>query len=136
MSNKNQSPILKTIEVGKFYFIHDGSKSGHPGYIVWKDEERNLYIAIKFGTTKNDDNEILNERISQITPNYIYKRLYAGKRKDFGKDALFTFHISNEIVKRFKDIKKRNLKFSKNVSKAQKHYLNKNKDHVLLDIKK
>ena len=23
----------KNIEIGKFYLIHDGSKTGHPGYV-------------------------------------------------------------------------------------------------------
>lgn len=27
----------KNIEIGKFYFIHVGSKTGHLGFVVWKD---------------------------------------------------------------------------------------------------
>lgn len=135
MSNKNQSPISKTIEVGKFYFIHDGSKSGHPGYIVWKDEERNLYIAIKFGTTKNDDNEILHQRINQSVINYIYKRLFVGKRKDFKKEEFRDFYFTDEIAKKYKEIRKNKFKYSKNVSGFQKHFLNVNKD-IILRIKK
>ena len=47
---------IKVIEVGKFYLIHDGSYPGHPGLIVWKEDHANLYLAIKFGTTKNKEN--------------------------------------------------------------------------------
>ena len=36
LDNENR---IKVIEVGIFYFIHDGSKTGHPGLIVWKDDE-------------------------------------------------------------------------------------------------
>lgn len=34
MSNQNSSTITKKIEVGKFYFIHDGSETGHPGFVI------------------------------------------------------------------------------------------------------
>ena len=34
----------RTIEVGKICFIHDGTKTGHPGYLVWKDEVANRYF--------------------------------------------------------------------------------------------
>ena len=37
--DKNQT--IKNIEVGKFYLIHDGSRTGHPGLVVWKDDEKN-----------------------------------------------------------------------------------------------
>lgn len=135
-SNHNQPKPIKNIEVGKFYFIHDGSKTGHPGYVVWKDDEKNLYAAIKFGTTKNDDNEVLLNRINPIKRNFIYKRLFVGRRKDFSKDELCDFYITDEIIEKFVKIRQNNLKFSKNVSKAQKHFLNRNKNVLLVDIKK
>ena len=28
--------LSKIIEIGKFYLIHDGSKTGHPGLVIWK----------------------------------------------------------------------------------------------------
>lgn len=136
MTNKNQSQIIKTNEVGEFYFIHDGSKTGHPGLIVWKDDEKNLYIAIKFGTTKNDDNELLSERISQANNNCIYKRLFVGKRKDFGKDELNHFHLVDEIFIKLKEIWNNNFKFSKNISKAQKKFIDQRKNVILINIKK
>ena len=39
----------KAIEIGKFYFVHDGSKTGHPGFVVWKDDEANRYLVVRFG---------------------------------------------------------------------------------------
>lgn len=136
MSNENQSPKIKNIEVGKFYFIHDGSKTGHPGLIVWKDDVKNLYIAIKFGTTKNDDNEVLSNKISLATTNYIYKRLFVGKRKDFGKNELCEFHITEEIRYKYAEILKNNLKYSKAVANSQRDFLDKNKDAMFEKIKK
>ena len=35
---------IKNIEVGKFYLIHDGSKTGHPGLVVWESKEKNIYF--------------------------------------------------------------------------------------------
>lgn len=49
---------IKNIEIGKFYLIHDGSKTGHPGFVVWKDDSANLYLLIKFGSAQNKDNMI------------------------------------------------------------------------------
>ena len=47
--------ITKVIEVGKFYLIHDGSKTGHPGFVVWKDDAINRYILVKFDSDKPGD---------------------------------------------------------------------------------
>lgn len=82
MENEN----IKNLEVGMFYHLHDGSDKGHPGYLVWKDDVANLYLAIKFGSSANKDNELLIDKISddpKYKHSYIYKRLFLGKRKDF-----------------------------------------------------
>ena len=49
--DENENKI-KQIEVGKFYFIHDGSKTGHPGFVVWKDDEANRYLVIRTDSDK------------------------------------------------------------------------------------
>lgn len=136
MQNNNPKPTIKNIEVGKFYFIHDGSKTGHPGFIVWKDDEMNLYISIKFGTSKNEDNELLSIPINKEKTNCIYKRLFVGKRKDFSKDILGFFYLTDEIIQKYEIIRKNNLKFSKNVSGIHRRFLNRNKDKLLQKIKK
>lgn len=87
----------KVIEVGKFYQIFDGSKSGHPGYIIWKNDEHNLYLAIKFGTTKNKNNTPMHYSIkSGDKENLIYLKAFLGKRKNFGKNELTEMNITNE----------------------------------------
>ena len=74
----------KVIEVGKFYLIHDGSKTGHPGFIFWCDQNLNIYLAIKFGTSKNPKNiEFLHAVGNGIAQSFIYKKAFLGKRKDF-----------------------------------------------------
>lgn len=46
---------IKKIELGKFYTIHDGSKNGHPGLIVWKNDELNRYLVVKFDSDKKGE---------------------------------------------------------------------------------
>ena len=111
----------KTIEVGKFYLIHDGSKTGHPGLVVWKNDELNLYIAIKFGTSKTDDNIKLKQNLISNVHNYMYKRLFVGKRKDFGSKAFTDMIITKEVQRKFEEIKHNKFYFSSNVSKKIKN---------------
>ena len=96
MSNKPQSPISKTIEVGKFYFIHDKSHSGHPGFVVWKDDEKNRYLVIRFDSdkfgiefTKEQRNVKHITKLSRATSakvmnSYVHNRPMLCKRKDIG----------------------------------------------------
>ena len=44
---------IKLIEVGKFYFVHDGSKTGHPGFVVWKDDLANRYLVVRTDSDKS-----------------------------------------------------------------------------------
>ena len=90
--------LSKTIEVGKFYFIHDGSKTGHPGLVIWKNDEYNLYLAVKIGTSSNKDNIALKELISEENVcHFVYKRPFLGKRKDFGSKPFVDLTITNEL---------------------------------------
>lgn len=76
---------VKDLQVGKFYLIYDGSDTGHPGIIVWKNDQLNLYVAIKFGSSHNPKSiEFLHPIDSINQRSYLYKRPYLGKRKNFG----------------------------------------------------
>ena len=44
MKQNNQTNNTRTIEVGKFYLMFDGSRTGHPGYVLWKDDSKNRYL--------------------------------------------------------------------------------------------
>ena len=37
----------KQIEKGRFYHIHEGSPTGHPGMVFWKNDKRNLYLFLQ-----------------------------------------------------------------------------------------
>ena len=100
--------LFKNIEVGKFYFIHDGSNTGHPGLVVWKNDEFNLYLLIKFGTTPNKNNKPLNHSIGGgATKSYIYKRPYLAKRKDLSltHECDFSYKDDNLLVTMISQLK-------------------------------
>ena len=97
---------IKNIELGKFYFIYDGSETGHPGYIVWKNDEANLYLAIKIGTSKNKANRRLSNTLSKdVSTHYIYVRPFLGKRKDFGYNRFLKVEASDELIAKSNKIK-------------------------------
>lgn len=86
---------IKQIEVGKFYMIHDGSKTGHPGYVVWKDDERNRYLVVRTDSDKPGDRSKESRGVRHIIPlsaptskgvlrSYIHRRPMLCKRRDFG----------------------------------------------------
>ena len=84
-STPQPTNAIKNIEVGKFYLIHDGSKTGHPGLVIWKDDNQNLYLIIKFGTSSNKDNASFPYPIGpDIKQSFYFKRPFLGKRKDIG----------------------------------------------------
>ena len=108
MPNQKLSPITKKIEVGKFYLIFDGSRTGHPGFVVWKDDEKNRYLVIitesdKFGnnskreTDKRHLTDLDYPTESKVAKSYIKKRPMLCKRKDIGKKELvgMQFHYSD-----------------------------------------
>ena len=122
-TQNQQSKPIKNIEVGKFYLIHDGSPSGHPGLIIWKDDNANLYLAIKFGTTSNKENTEFKYPIGQNTgKSYYYKRLFLRKRKDFGSNELTQLSIQSDDIKvLIGTMNYLNPVYSKNIKSNSKH---------------
>lgn len=105
---------IKNIEIGKFYLIHDGNKTGHPGFVVWKDDSANLYLLIKFGSAQNKDNMIFPYQLSNdVNKNLIYKRPYLAKRKNIGKEWVFDFCLSNDSREVFNQVLKNKPVFQK-----------------------
>ena len=117
---------IKIIEVGKFYFIHDGSKTGHPGYLVWKDDENNRYLFIRFDSDKFDVTLTKEKRgIKHITKlksptsplvmnSYVHNRPMLCKRKDIGSE-LSGLLISNDDMSLIKEIANKNPELSRSL---------------------
>ena len=114
MDITNKSNI-KRLEVGKFYFIHDGSKTGHPGYLVWKDDEANRYLFVRFDSDKFDVEKTKKQRgVKHITKlkhptsdkvmnSYVHNRPMICRKKDIGTELRY-LHISSEDVEIIKNI--------------------------------
>ncbi len=99
MPIKKSSSIYRNIEIGKFYLIFDGSKTGHPGYIAWKDEKNNRYLVILTESDKNGNKskretnkrhltDLNHPTEPRVVRSYIKKRPMLCRRKDIGKKEL------------------------------------------------
>ena len=95
MTKEKNNTQIKNIEVGKFYFIHDGSKTGHPGLVVWKDDDANRYLVVRFDSDKPGDIPKKDRGVKHITKlshptsvdvvnSYVRNRPMLCKRKDIG----------------------------------------------------
>ena len=97
---KEETPQLtKKIEVGKFYLIHDGSKFGHPGYVMWKNDDKNRYLVVRFDSDKFGSvtkksrgirhiTELLHPLDKTIACSYAKNRPLLCKRRDIGKELI------------------------------------------------
>ena len=113
---------MKVIHLNKFYLIHDGSRSGHPGLCVWKDDEANLYLLIKFGSSKNHENIQLKHPISSgILASFVYKRPFLGKRKNVGREMDFNIGINKKDHKTLMMVSQTHPKYSRTLSNKDKH---------------
>ena len=121
---------MKNIEAGKIYFIHDGSKTGHPGYIVWKDDNRNRYLVIRFDSDKIGEVPKKDRGVKHITRlshptekgivnSYVHNRPMLCKRKDIGKEKI-DMHISKEDYKIIFKISKKPIEYSPSTRKNKK----------------
>ena len=103
----NQSKPIKNIEVGKFYFIFDKSKTGHPGYVVSKNDEKNRYLVIRFDSDKPGSvtktykgtkhiTKLKHPTDSKVKNSYARNRPFLCKRKDIGKELPdLSLHIND-----------------------------------------
>lgn len=127
MPNKKTSQIIKNINVGKFYFIHDGSKTGHPGLIVWKDDAKNRYLVVRFDSDKFGDIPKKDRGVKHITKlkhptslevmnSYVHNRPMLCKRKDIGI-VLSNLILDKEDYKLIDDISIKNPELSGSLKK-------------------
>ena len=107
MPKKPIDTTFKQIEVGKFYFVHDGSRTGHPALIVYKDDQKNLYLAIKFDSDKPGEVSKKSKGIRHITKlkhpiskdivaSYVKNRPILCKRKDIWAKELTDLSVNEE----------------------------------------
>ena len=97
----------KHLEKGRFYSV-----CKHPGLIVFKNDKKNIYIAVLTGTSRKRHQTILKHPTEpQIDKSYVNNRPVQGKRKHFGTKELVGMRIHRDdriiikIVKRRTPVK-------------------------------
>ena len=124
----NNKKILK----GKFYSVHEGSPTGHPGMIFWKNDNRNLYLAITTDTGQGRHRKKLIHSIdSELDKTYVQNRPVLAKRKNIGGEYKdMKFHkddkptikvISRAQHRQTKDIKSRDRRYLKKLRKKPRY---------------
>ena len=79
--------VDKKLKKGKFYAVHEGSKHGHPGKLYWKNDQKNLYLFLKTGTSPSPENIVLIVPTEDgVRRSYVYKRPLLAKRRDVGQE--------------------------------------------------
>ena len=117
--------IIKNIQKGKFYHIHEGSPSGHPGMVYWKSDKRNLYLAI---TTDSSDGEhrtlLTTSTSSDVQHSYVYNRPTLAKRRDIGGQyQKMSFNKNDKNLLRVISIKK--YRETKSIKSKDRRYIKK-----------
>ena len=109
---------IKNIEIGKFYLIHDGSKTGHPGFVIWKNDEANLYLVVITESDKNGNaskrkndkrhlTDLSHPTEEKVVKSYVKNRPMLCKRKDIGSKELIGMIIHHDDKPIIEEISKR-----------------------------
>jgi len=94
MSKKKRKHKI-TLEIGKFYRVHDGSPGGHPGQIYKIDNEERAFYAVLTGSMSREEFSKMGIRKGYLILNHptdnkveislIKKRPFIGDRNDYGE---------------------------------------------------
>lgn len=87
--------VNKKIKKG-FFYLHNDKNGGHPALIIWKNDNKNIYVAILF-THVNGPNRIpLNKNINQNheETTYVHTRPIICKRRELSKKRLDLFKVN------------------------------------------
>lgn len=111
----------KEIKLNVFYFVHDGSRTGHPGLVIWKNDKANRYLVIRFDSDKKGQPTKSQKGVRHITKlskpidenvlnSYVHNRPMICKRKDIGKElfGLIICKKDHQIIEkiRYKEVEK------------------------------
>ena len=97
----------KHLEKGRFYSVNK-----HPGLIVNKNDNKNIYTVVVTGTTKRKhQTQLKHPTDRKVKASYVNNRPVQGKRKHFGSRELVGMKIHSEdralvrVISRRKPIK-------------------------------
>ena len=97
--SKNKKIFQKHLEKGRFYAVNK-----HPGLIVFKNDNKNIYLAVVTGTSRNRHQIRLKHPTEKgVKVSYVYNRPVQGKRKHFGSHELIgmRIHSDDRLIIRF-----------------------------------
>ena len=93
----------KHLEKGRFYIVNK-----HPGLIVFKNDRKNIYVAVITGTSRKRHQTVLKHPTGKSNrTSYVNNRPVLGKRKHFGSHELVGMKIHRDDRILIKIISKR-----------------------------
>ena len=104
------------------------AKTGHPGFVVWKDDEANRYLVVRFDSDKIGDIPKMHRGVRHITilshpttndvkNSYVHNRPMMCKRKDIGSKELIGMYFHEDDMELIEEISKRNPEFTPTFNK-------------------
>ena len=95
---------MKRIKKGKFYVV-----KRHPGFIISADEQKNKYLAVVTGTSKDTRHKTqLNHPIEPgVKESYVKNRPVLGKKKHFGSHELVGLRFHPDDMPLVEEISRR-----------------------------
>ena len=117
--------VTKHIRKGCFYHIHEGSKTGHPGKIYWKNDQKNLYLVITTDSTDGEHRTKLQfPTDSRVSVSFVYNRPMLAKRKDIGSEHKDMSFNRKDVVA-LKIVSRRKYRETKSIKSKDRRYLKK-----------
>ena len=124
--------ITKKVKKGKFYHFHEGSPSGHPGMVYWKNDNKNLYLAVTTDSSPGEHRtKLAYPTSSNVSKSYVYNRPLLAKRKNIGgerngmrfdkKDKQQIKVISKRYFRETPDINRRDRRYIRKLKKKPKY---------------
>ena len=115
--------VQKKLWKGRFYVVHEGSPRGHPGKLYWKNDNKNLYLFIKTGTTPTPETIVLFFPTEKgISKSYVYKKPVLAKRRDVGGE-LPNLSISKKDKRILKEVSSKGFAETPSISRSDRRFI-------------
>ncbi len=112
----------KIIQKGRFYHIHEGSPTGHPGMIYWKNDKKNLYLALTVDSSYGSHRTKILPISNTIKHSYVQNRPVLAKRKDIGGQR-FDLKFSKKNKKLLKRISEKPFRETMSIRRKDRRYI-------------
>ena len=113
--------ISKHIQKGRFYHFHEGSPTGHPGMVFWKNDSKNLYLALTTDTSLGPHRTKLT-KVNEHQANFVQNKPLLAKRKDIG-GLRENIEFNKKDKKLLKDISKRPYRETLSIRRSDRRYI-------------